>query len=180
MREPSAGFSTGIRNPLHRTREHLIGARNSRRRPAGKITKTRQVFVGHYHCSYVSPKGKKVDSMRPFGSGIFDEDGTKQSRLVFRFGEFKTAGQSGIAVTSAGDQNFSFNAPASYTTDMPWTRTITPKERKQLDKDPKKRYQFLSSAKESQLTRKAAIEWLEKHAKSLNQVKIKALSEDNK
>jgi hypothetical protein len=127
------------------------------------------VFAARVTCKYQSPKGRMINSLRPFGDGIYNREGSFADSITFGFQDFKSDGNSGISepimeLAGIGNTELIINAPASYNRGAPWTKVLPdPVREKMRGKLNDAQFERLGVAELSDAEVK---EWLEDQAKN--------------
>ncbi len=90
--------------------------------------KKRHVYAAHVKCGYLSPKGLEVDSIRPFGTGVFENGSDIDKYIEYFFKNFKSddGGLEFSTVDCDGGSTFHFNfsTPPSFTEGVPWAKKM--------------------------------------------------------
>ncbi len=141
-------------------------------------TFTRYVFATIFVCKYESPKGVKINSIRPFGRQVFAKTGDHDDELRYIFKKFDSAGTSGMTVASVDYTGsmwygFNFSAPVSFTQHAPWCQTKSEKDIKAMEASLKK--EELEKIRNATMEDKDLRNWLEKDAAALKNVTVKSM-----
>ena len=95
------------------------------------------VYAAHFKCQYTSQRLVKVNSIRPFGKGVFERNSVldtnedHDSHFEFYFNNFNTAGESGFhncsikSYPARDGYLFKFSTPKSfYEAGLPWKKVL--------------------------------------------------------
>lgn len=143
----------------------------------GGIDNSWYIYAAHFKCSYHTPKGKLVHSLRPFGKNIFERAG-KDEYIEYFLRDFGSGGLSGISVEKANagrvtdrqleEPRFNFAMPKSFTKEMIWTKKRNADEVAQFKEQNKDKYEWLTTPG---LKEEEAKNWLDNEAQKLNDYK---------
>jgi outer membrane protein OmpA-like peptidoglycan-associated protein len=136
------------------------------------VAQSWHVFAAHFKCAYESPKGVKVNSIRPFGDDVFDEKGDFDSSVEYLFRNFKSAGNTGLQIeklfaSSDFECRYEFSTPQSFMTGAPWTKARPASETAALK--GKIRDEIFDSYSKDGLSEEEVKKWLGSDAKMLTQ-----------
>ncbi len=133
----------------------------------------RYVFAAHFKCEYETCRGVKVDSIRPFGKGVLENDGSVDEFVQYFFKNFSTAGDSGFPKNNGDtlsnhggvDYQLHLNISNFFDKSMPWYKKKSAEDLAQLkEKLREEMYERLSSADPG---RDYLLKWMEDDAKAL-------------
>ncbi len=143
-------------------------------------SKERHVFAAHFTCKYESPKGKEIDSIRPFGKSVYSESGvffdeSTDEYIQYKFKNFKSLDSAKSDVATLEDANgrpyrFYFKTPTSIRSGAPWTEPMPTKKYNTLEAGMSQKEKDLMRTDDTPLSGKQIKQWLENDAQSLKRV----------